>query len=281
MLEGIKRMKVKSVLFWLASLCSVGAYAQAVIGFGTVSGTIRDPTGDGIPDTSVVLSNPASGVQRIMSTTDVGSFNAPVSPPGPGYILKMTRKGFLDLQTDSFEVQLGQSVVFEISLQAEPGSAQDSSKKPSIRMQAAKYEVSDWFPEASVEGLPGGDRSIASLASLASGLTADPVSGLLAFHSEVFTNALWTDGILTTNTHFYHEPEVLVPLTEDQLQQLQVVSGIAPPELGHTMGGTINLATPVSMQRIATRRVFILRARGISLAPMSAVRSCGTSCFGI
>jgi hypothetical protein len=250
MLEGIKRMKVKSVLFWLASLCSVGAYAQAVIGFGTVSGTIRDPTGDGIPDTSVVLSNPASGVQRIMSTTDVGSFNAPVIPPGPGYILKMIRKGFLDLQTDSFEVQLGQSVVFEISLQAEPGSAQDSSKKPSIRMQAARYEVSDWFPEASVMGLPGRDRSVDSLASLSSGLTVDPVSGLLAFHSEAFTNALWTDGILTTNTHFYHEPEVLLPLTQDQLQQLQVVSGIEPPELGHTMGGTINLATPVGTNAI-------------------------------
>jgi hypothetical protein len=244
MLEGANRMKVKSVLFLLGGLCSVGAYAQAVIGFGIVSGTIHDPTGDGIPDTNVVLSNASSGVQRIMMTTDVGSFTAPAIPPGPGYVLKVTRKGFLDLQSEGFEVQLGQALAFEISLQAEPGSAQDSTKKPSVRMDASKYELSDWFPEALVDGLPGRDRSVETLASLAPGLTADQASGVLAFHSEAFTNAVWTDGILTTNNHFYHESDVFAPVTQDQLQQLQVVSAIAPPELGHTMGGTINLVTP-------------------------------------
>lgn len=68
-------MKIFGISFLLGVVCLTGAHAQAVIGSGIVTGTVRDYTGSGIPDTTVILSNERLGVRRTMDTTDDGGFS--------------------------------------------------------------------------------------------------------------------------------------------------------------------------------------------------------------
>ncbi len=77
-------MKAKVGLFFLSLLCAAAAQAQAVAGLGAVSGTLRDPYGDGLPDTTVVISNDTLGVKRTLMTTDDGMFLSASLPPGTG-----------------------------------------------------------------------------------------------------------------------------------------------------------------------------------------------------
>src|SRR5277367_5216141 len=108
-----------TVVSLLALVCSAGAYAQAAAGYGTVAGTVREGNGDGIPDTTVILSNESMGFQRAMTTTDEGIFTAGGLTPGPGYSLKVSRQGFAEWQLKSFEISIGRTLNFRISLQNE------------------------------------------------------------------------------------------------------------------------------------------------------------------
>ena len=121
------------VIFFCGILSALCLEGQAVIGFGTVTGTVRDYTRTGIPDTVVVLSNEKLGFHRTLSTTDDGVFNAAAVAPGPGYSLKVSHKGFLDEERKDFEVLMGHTLRFKISL------AQDSSAKSEDRQQEGLF----------------------------------------------------------------------------------------------------------------------------------------------
>ena len=79
-------MKIILGLCLLTLVCSPGAFPQAVSGFGAITGTVRDPYGDGLPDTAVVVTNPTFGFRHNMTTTDDGVFNIVDLAPGAGYL---------------------------------------------------------------------------------------------------------------------------------------------------------------------------------------------------
>src|SRR5579871_4608557 len=107
----------------LASVCLAGANAQEVAGYGSVTGTVFDTAGEGIPDCTVLLSNDALGLRRTMITTDEGLFDAPALTPASGYSLKITRKGFADWSIANFTVPAGKTVRFRIPLDVDEPSA--------------------------------------------------------------------------------------------------------------------------------------------------------------
>ena len=233
-------MKVRNVLFLFSMVGSM--YGQTAIGFGTVTGTVRDYTGTTIPDTNVILANERLGVQRTMDTTDEGTFNATALLPGPGYSVKVTRKGFQDLEYKNFEVLVGHTLNFKVSLAQEPG-ARGEPEKASIQMEDTTGALPYTLAESEVEALPARNRDVNALVPLWAGVTPDNATGQLAFHSEASTNAILTDGILTTNDFFYNKAPVAPPVPQEAVEEMQVVPAGAAPEFGHTMGGTINLAT--------------------------------------
>jgi len=58
-----------------ALVCSTAMHAQAVVGSGAITGLVKDIYGDGIPDTTVTLTNKVMGVKRTMMTSDNGVFD--------------------------------------------------------------------------------------------------------------------------------------------------------------------------------------------------------------
>src|ERR1700733_2705754 len=89
-------MQGKIALLFCGVMSAFCVEGQAVIGFGSVTGTVRDYTHTGIPDTSVVLSNEKLGINWTLTSTDDGVFYAPTVVPATGYRLKVSHKGFLD-----------------------------------------------------------------------------------------------------------------------------------------------------------------------------------------
>src|SRR5215475_4381897 len=98
-------------------VCAAGAFAQGVAGLGAVSGTVRDASGAVVPDTSVVLTNESKGIRRTMQTTEAGVFAAPALVPASGYSLTITKQGFANFEAKDFQVQVGQTVDFRVTME--------------------------------------------------------------------------------------------------------------------------------------------------------------------
>ena len=229
------------VIFFCGILSALCLEGQAVIGFGTVTGTVRDYTRTGIPDTVVVLSNEKLGFHRTLSTTDDGVFNAAAVAPGPGYSLKVSHKGFLDEERKDFEVLMGHTLRFKISLAQDSSAKSEDRQQASIELKDVTFGLETAFSGAEVESLPARNRDVNELVTLSPGVT--PENGQLAFHSEAGTNAFMTDGILATNTFYFSQTPAGPTITQEAVSEVQVVSAGAPAEFGQTMGGTINTIT--------------------------------------
>jgi hypothetical protein len=231
-------MRGKTALFFCGILSAFSIEGQAVIGFGTVTGTVRDYTRTGIPDTAVVLSNEKLGISRTLMTTDDGVFNAPAVVPGAGYNLKVTHKGFLDEEYKDFEVLLGHTLHFKISLAQDASAKSEDHQTASIAVKDVSFGLETAFSDSEVESLPTRNRDVNELVQFSPGVTTD-----LAFHSEPATNAFLTDGLLAMNTFYFRQTPVGPLVTQEAVAEVQVVSAGAPAEFGQTTGGTINTVT--------------------------------------
>src|SRR5580700_4389198 len=154
-------MKSRSIPFLLGIVCSIGVHAQAVVGFGAVTGTVSDYTGSGIPDTTVVISNASMGTRREMDTTDDGIFNASAMPPGPGYSLKVSRKGFTQVDYKDFEILVGHTLNFKVTMAQEATlQRQGEAQHASIELEDVIFGLQTAFSSAEVDGLPSRNRDV-------------------------------------------------------------------------------------------------------------------------
>jgi hypothetical protein len=67
-------------------------YAQATT--GGIQGTVSDPSGAVVPDAEVTLSNTTTGAKFMQTTNAIGSYRFAEVPPGPGYEMSFSAKGF-------------------------------------------------------------------------------------------------------------------------------------------------------------------------------------------
>ncbi|HTS29093.1 MAG TPA: carboxypeptidase regulatory-like domain-containing protein [Bryobacteraceae bacterium] len=227
----------------LATVIFTAANAQEVAGFGAVTGTVFDTAGEGIPDCTVLLSNDALGIRRTMTTTDEGVFDAPALVPMSGYSLKVIRKGFADWQIPSFTVNAGQTVRFRIPLDVEAPSAKIDPATMISPVADNKSGVSIQVTPQQMESLPSNRRVLDTYPPLAPAVTQDRATGTIAYRSESATNSLLTDGMDSTNSFYFRKPDIGPQDTGDAIQELQVLSSGWPAEIGHTMGGVVNVVT--------------------------------------
>ena len=238
-------MKAKVGLFLLSLLCSAAAQAQAVAGLGAVSGTLRDPYGDGLPDTSVVISNDTLGVKRTLTTTDDGMFLAASLPPGTGYNIKASRQGYGTWEYKDFDVTVGATVSFAVTMQAETETTQvENGAVFTAAVEDTKFNLSSFVSQRQLVNLPDTARRLEDPILLAPAVTQGVGTGTLSFRGEGGTNAFMTDGQLTTNTFFYQTTAIAPQLTPDMLREMQTISNGASSEFGHAIGGTVDVTTP-------------------------------------
>ncbi|HLH42222.1 MAG TPA: carboxypeptidase regulatory-like domain-containing protein, partial [Bryobacteraceae bacterium] len=233
-------MKKAVVLLLLGGACAAVGPAQTPASFGAVSGTIREASGEGIPDTTVSISNDNLGIRRNVVTTDDGVFNAPGLVPGAGYTLKVTRKGFQSWEKKDLEIPLGRTLAFEITLMREGQGGGEAGRTPT---PDTEHEVAHLVTQPDMDALPSSARRADPLVALAPGVAQNPATGVLAVRGEPFTNAFLTDGAFTTSQHYLDKPGIAPQLTQDQISQMQALSAMAAPELGHSAGGIVNAVT--------------------------------------
>jgi hypothetical protein len=238
-------MKTTLGLFLLAVVCATGGYAQSVAGYGAVTGTVRDANGEGIPDSTVLLSNESMGIRRSMMSTDDGTFDAPSLLPAKGYSVKVTRKGFVDWKSPVFDVSTGQTLNFTVMMQAEGGSIPDVDPARSLApVDDTRVGVSTLVSRAQMDGLPTIDRRLDALVEMAPTVSIDSAHEIIAFLGLPFFNGFLVDGLSTVNTYYFlQKPGIANQIPQDAVEEVQVLAADASSEFSGFMGGTVNTVT--------------------------------------
>ena len=165
---------MKGCVIFLASVVSAAsAWAQTSAGFGIVSGIVTQAGAEGMPDATVVLSNPTLGTEVTLITTDDGVFAEAAVVPSSGYALKVTRKGFTSWESSRFTVSAVQTVELRIPLQAEDAETKggNGSAAGTLRVDTTKSGTAELVTAGEVEALPASERRLDELIPVAPAVT--------------------------------------------------------------------------------------------------------------
>src|SRR6267154_3881609 len=216
---------------FLAVFClglGLSAYAQS--GSATsVTGTVVDSSGAVVPNATVEIQNPVSGLHRTMTTDGAGKFSFPNESFNP-YHLTVTQEGFashaqnIDVRS---VVPVNLTITLEVKSSSETvtvaGAAEDVLENTST---FHTYVDRDLFVKLPVESQ---SSSLSSLVTLASpGIAADS-NGLFHGMGDHAENSFSVDGQPITDQQskvFSNQ----IPL--DSVQSLEVISGAPPAEYG-------------------------------------------------
>lgn len=235
-------MRRIAIIFTLALMVTAGAWAQAGAGSAAVTGRVMELAGDGIPDTTVTLSNPSLGFRRVMNTSDDGVFDAPSLVPSAGYQIKITRKGFVEWDSGTFTLALGQTMNFRVTLKHTAGYQGDESNIPKPQIQETQNGQGTLVGQRQVENLPSTVLRVDPL------VQSDPLAGIDHRTGEAMlagrTNNLFVmDGVDTTNTYYPSQPALGNLLSLEATQEFQVLSENYLAPFGPSSGGVINAVT--------------------------------------
>ncbi|HUB78503.1 MAG TPA: carboxypeptidase regulatory-like domain-containing protein [Bryobacteraceae bacterium] len=233
----------------LALVSSAAVYAQAVVGSGAITGIVMDKYGDGIPETTVSLTNKTLGIKRTMLTTDDGIFNLSALVPGNDYDLKVTRRGYSDWELPSFDLAIGETVNFRIHLYADRPSTLAEAQRSIAPVQDSKISVSSTITPGQLSSLPTPAQQVDPLVLLAPAVVESP-QGVLVFRGTLARNVFLLDGLSISDNYFRYAPNVAPFIAQESVDTMQVISGAATADFTHTTGGIVNAVSKSGVNRL-------------------------------
>ena len=239
-------MRKLLILSVCALIGSTALFAQAAAGMGAVSGTVRDVSGATVPGATVVVSNDAKGIKRTITTTEAGVFAAPALVPASGYHISVSKQGFANWEVKDFPVQVGQSVDFNVTIQVSSSTIEMKVTAEAPIVEGSKTDVSQVVNSRQILDLPINGRRVDSFVLLTPAVVPDGAFGLLSFRGVAGHNSFLTDGNDTTN-QYYNEnagrTRIQSQISQEAVQEFQVLSNNFSAEYGNAMGGVVNTVT--------------------------------------
>ncbi|MFL6466174.1 MAG: carboxypeptidase regulatory-like domain-containing protein [Bryobacteraceae bacterium] len=229
----------------LAALCCA-VLGQNTAGTGRITGVITDPTGSAVPGAIVLVENQSKGIRRELKTTDGGLFSAPSLVPAAGYQVSVNAPGFAPYQVTNISVAVGQNVSLtpKLSVNTSTTTVEVTTEAPIV--DSTRSDVSQVIGTQQIQDLPINGRRVDSFVLLAPAVVSDGTFGLLSFRGIAGGNAFLTDGNDTTE-QYYNEnagrTRIQSQISQDAVQEFQVVSNNYSAEFGHAMGGVVNTVT--------------------------------------
>ena len=229
-----------------AMLCGTAAFAQSVAGLGAISGSVHDASGAAVPGAQVVVANESKGIKRTMETTEAGVFAAPSLVPASGYSVTVNKQGFAAYELKEIQITVGQNVGLEIVLQVAGASTQVMVEAVAPIVDSTKTDVSQVVGSEQIMELPINGRRVDSFVQISPAVIPDGTFGLVSFRGIAGGNNFLTDGNDTTE-QYYNEnagrTRISSQISQDAVQEFQVVSNNYSAEFGHATGGVVNTVT--------------------------------------
>lgn len=215
------------------AICSV-SYAQST--FGTVLGTVRDPSGSAVPKALVELTNVGTNAKRSDTTSDAGAYQF-VNVEQGQYQLKVTSPGFQTVEFTTFDLGARETKRFDADVKV-ASQATSVTVEATAVLQTETSSVSETKGSLELTDLPVaiGSRSTGSTSAFST-LTAQPGVQIDSQNNITVAGATTSqlsfsiDGISSVG------PGSLGPLTEmfpsfNAIEEIRISENLNPAEYG-------------------------------------------------
>ncbi len=237
-------------LSFLALVCTHSAWAQVL--YGSVTGTVTDQSGAGVPKAHAAVTNRATGVVREADADDTGHYTITDVSPGQ-YDLKITASGFKPLTQTNLAVAVNTVTNGDAKLQVGAVSEQVTVEASAVTLQTEKTDLHTELTEKAILDMPLNQyRNYQTLINLVPGATPGVFQNAIADTPEraLSTNINGTnrnnnntrvDGAADVFVWLPHHA-VYVPPAET-IQEVNISTNNFDPEQGMTGGAAITVIT--------------------------------------
>ncbi len=206
-----------------------------------MTGVVADVSGALLPDTTVVLSNPHTGVSFTQTTDSKGSYRFTGVPPGQGYQASFSHDGFATTQVKNLDLEVGTARTQDAKLQA--GAAQTievSASGATETINTSNASVGNNISPSTLNELPVQVRdSPSALFTLQPGVTlSGSTTGARTDQDQVTIDGLDVNDMATG------QPFAIVAAAPvDAMQEFKGTVAGFTPDSGPGGGGQFNLVT--------------------------------------
>jgi carboxypeptidase family protein/TonB-dependent receptor-like protein len=280
--EGVSMRLRNHVLFAALALMLALAVAPSLaaqINTVNLRGTVLDPQGLAVKDAKVTLTNVANGAQRYTVTDVEGRYDFLGVPPGE-YSLSIDAQGFAVLTNPSLRLELGKSPEYNPKLQVKTATQTVQVEAAPELVETTKTDVSVSIDQNQINNLPINGRNYINFTLLNSQAARDdtptigaaPTSGLNFGGQRGRSNNISVDG---TDANDNSINGVRATVSQEAVQEFQVITADYMPEYGRAMGGVVNIVTKSGTNAVHGNVFGFLRNGAIQARdPFSVSASC-------
>jgi hypothetical protein len=224
------------------------ALGQAQSNAADLQGTVTDTTGAVVPNATVTARNPATNLTRDVTTNDQGLYRIINIQPGD-YEVTVEAPNFKKAVLTKVTVTVGQAANIDIVL--EPGQITESvtiSEATSDIVETSKTAVATTIDQQRINNLPINERNYIQFALTTSTVGRDagrpigpaPTTGLNFGGQRGRSNLVQVDGADNTDNSVNASRSTV---SQEAVQEFQVVTNSFAPEFGRSAGGVVNVIT--------------------------------------
>ncbi|HKS67610.1 MAG TPA: TonB-dependent receptor [Candidatus Acidoferrales bacterium] len=244
-------MRLRHSIFGSVLICALLLFpwngARAQVNTVNVSGTVLDPQGFAVKDARLTLKNLANGAERTATADDNGRYEIIGLPPG-NYSMTVEASGFATLTNSLMTLTLGATAEYNPQLQLKSSAQTVSVEAAPALVDTAKTDVSTTVNQTQINDLPINGRNYINFTLLNSQAARDdtpsigaaPTSGLNFGGQRARSNEVSVDGADAVDNSVNG---VRATVSQEAVQEFQVITSNYMPEYGRAMGGVVNIVT--------------------------------------
>lgn len=228
------------------------AYSQMSAETGSITATIKDPSGGVVQGAVLALKNQDTGLERSALTESSGQYRFLLLSPGV-YDLRVAKEGFETALARSLRVTVGQATEADLELSLGEQRQIVEVTQEAALVESQKTQQSNTLDQQLVRNLPIDRRDYLSFTLLAPGVadssamadnsdfrpTQTSNSGLSFYGSNGRGNSVTVDGGEGNNAAGGVRPT----LSQEAVQEFQVNRSNFTAEIGMASGGAINIVS--------------------------------------
>jgi len=245
------------LLLFFVSLLSFQSLIAQTPGTGALTGTVKDPSGAVIPNTTVTLTSADTGQARTTMTGADGVYHFNLLPPG-NYRVKIDASGFKPVEVPSVNVAVTETAVLDRNLDVGAQSQTVTVEGEVENIQTASSALGTVVNTRSMETLPLSTRNYTNLLAMTAGASAGvsnsttlgkSATGIAVNGADIGQNTYLQDGVAvntwqsTNSTQEGTNSGAFATPNPDTIQEFKIQTSNYDAGYGRNPGANVNVIT--------------------------------------
>ena len=241
-----RTLKISFVSLLILLFSSI-ALGQGGVATGDLRVTVKDPAGNVVVNATVTVADLARGVERTATSDGKGGYSARLLPPG-GYTVTVAAPSFGKAEAKDVIITVGGLVDFPVALALASGREVVEVSSQADLVETSRTSTTDTIGQRRIDNLPINGRNYINFTLTDSQVVRDnapflgaaPTSGLNISGQRGRSNLVNVDGADATDNS---TDGVRSTVSQEAVQEFQIVTNGYAPEYGRAAGGVVNIIT--------------------------------------